>query len=459
MLETYLKGLLDSDKKQELGAVNSDSGVHTEETITTASPEAIPPQEDECSDTLLNHELSLESQNRRSNRESELLLEHESIKELTQSFVVNSEPSSSNDTEDHIEILEKLIVLNKHLQREEELIIRLSSKIKRHEADASGLSEQQVKESLIRVSEQLDSNSHDLRAMENEIKLSEDILYRKTKDLKKLYDDLEEAEVENRKLEQTNIIFDMNNLILSENPKPRNLIYNNITSDENININQKYFTDNVNQPHQVLKNWAQSSSPYNANTKNPKRDTSSQLLQHQYTSNPLVHSPRIVTQAKVHSIALAEQLFVRKKVTDHEQLPNSVLNLEDLNPSKSNYINIKKSDQIINSNPILFRDNILASKNYFENINQRIKKNNDISVNNMKNCNDNSINAILQNTNIKLGPKKLINQHPISNITNCNNKNFYEHNYITPQIQIDGDSNSDTGLSSLGDVAQLGTLV
>ena len=53
LLETYLKALHDPEEKQGSATGNSDSGVHTEETATTAaSPEAMAQHEDEISDTF-----------------------------------------------------------------------------------------------------------------------------------------------------------------------------------------------------------------------------------------------------------------------------------------------------------------------------------------------------------------------------------------------------------------------
>jgi hypothetical protein len=95
------------------------------------------------------------------------LLEHQSTKEYSSAIKDEKKADDAGSSREpidsevaaQIDILEKLIVLNKHLQREEELCVRLSAKIKRYEADASGLSEAQVKESLSRVNEQLDTKT------------------------------------------------------------------------------------------------------------------------------------------------------------------------------------------------------------------------------------------------------------------------------------------------------------
>lgn len=222
LLETYLKGLQDSAEEKESGVGNSDSGVHTEE--ATTSPEIAPsPLHDE--DDQQPHQTStnilqepkekrtsnLNSNKSRSRRETELRIEHETIvKSLQQLSMKEGEDEEEevqgamalpSEVSQQIEALEKIVTINKQLQKEEELLVRLGAKIKRYEADASGLSEQQVLEALEKVNLQLTTGDDTLLKMELDIKESDKILQSKSLELKKLYDELEEVEVQHNRFE------------------------------------------------------------------------------------------------------------------------------------------------------------------------------------------------------------------------------------------------------------------
>lgn len=478
LLETYLKGLHDADEKQESATGNSDSGVHTEETTTTASPEVTHPQnEDEISETLLPTEqnLSKASKKKRSKRESELLMEHESTKEFSNTITEEKSSETNNGNEPlndevaaQIDILEKLIVLNKHLQREEELMVRLGAKIKRYEADASGLTEQQVKDSLDRVNDQLNNNSHELQQMETEIKVSEDILCKKTDVLKKLYDELEEAEVEHRRLncvgQPPDVIPDLSLLL----PHALTLDKHH-PHEENLNLSREYLAENIyNISKIILKSNAPGPSNINGNLSDFIRHTPDplsndvQIPSQQLYPPPVPFQNKKVIQAQIHTIPQqsqqSPQIYISKQPKP-SQIPNleqyQLPNLEQTTPSSTfNHL----LNESVNKTSSTYNDVVQASMSYLEKINQRIQKNNDNSINNINNSN----NMIMQATNIKLGPKKMINQHVISSVNSsniANTVNIQPYMLQPPQIKIDGDSNSDTGLSSLGDVSQLGTLV
>lgn len=479
LLETYLKGLQDSEEKQELAAVNSDSGVHTEETTTTAaSPEA--QHDDEISDTLLplneTSSFKVSSKKRRSKREHELLLEHETTKQYTSAIteekkIQDEEAGSSskeplnNEVATQIDILEKLIVLNKHLQREEELMVRLGAKIKRYEADASGLSETQVSDSLNRVSEQLDNKNYELQRMESEIKTSDDTLNAKTDFLKKLYDELEEAEVEHRLLENTVVAIadatEEGECIVPIPPPLPPMKSKLITQNEDLNMSREYLAENIyNISKMILKSNGQPPPPPAATQKhcainnNPTEfirhtpDSSLNDIQpmpllnqhlYQHLSPNFPENQRII-QAQVHSIP-----------TNLQSLSSPPTSQIDVHVTAPEYDN-NSWDQCHSYN-----DAVRASMNYLATINQRIQKNNHISTNF-----NNTSNSIMQATHLKLGPKKLMNTQVINN----NNNNIYKQQFLQQSSQMSKneslDSNSDTGLSSLGDAAdasQLGTLV
>lgn len=463
LLETYLKGLGESsaEDKQELGAGNSDSGVHTEE--TAASP--VVQHEDEISDTLLplnDPNLSAfksGSKKRRSKREHELLLEHQSTKEYSsaiKSEAKSDEAGTSGQSESvdsevaaQIDILEKLIFLNKHLQREEELCVRLSAKIKRYEADASGLSETQVKESLSRVNEQLDTKTYEIAKMESEIKTSDEALTAKTDFLKQIYDELEEAEVEQRKSEVTGAAPD--GLPAPSTPvtvKADKLIDPN----SELAMSREYLAENIyNISKMILKSSAPMPMPP---TSVPGQSTSADFIRHTPDTASDMHlmpalnqqiyqmpngcTEKRIIQAQIHTIPTNIQTSNPTQQSLASDLPLPPMN--PMNPQWDQYTTH-------------YNDAMRVSMNYLATINQRIQKSNHIETD-INNAN----NPIMQATQYKLGPKKLlINTQVInSNLSsvNENRSNTFKHNTILPP--------NDPGYGAFdlaGDDSQLGTLV
>lgn len=512
LLETYLKGLPDSDDKQELTAGNSDSGVHTEE--TAASPEV--QHEDEISDTLIplnEQHLNLakvsSKKHRRSKREHELLLEHQSTKEYSSAIskkksslsnVEEAAASTSKSQENYnnddvvdgeelpinsevaaqIDILERLIVLNKHLQREEELCVRLSAKIKRYEADASGLTESQVKESLKRVDEQLNAKNCEIAQMENEIKTSDDALGEKTDLLKKLYDDLEEAEVEHRKLEVNNDTIDAAmGIIPPALPPLKSEQHKLLTQNDELNMSREYLAENIyNISKIILKSSGQSMNINNINqmpidfTRHTPDDSlssqnippvpmlSQQQQQQIYQMPPHNMPEKRIIQAQIHSIptnAHTQKQFEQQ----NQQFMTTAAAMATSSTSdtltKTNHQQLDQCKQ--------YNEAMRASMNYLATINQRIQKNNHHIETDINNAN----NPIIQATQYKLGPKKLlINTQAIntndcssssSNIRNTegrnivnNSNNIYKRNMILQP-------NDCINLTTQQDVSQLGTLV
>lgn len=454
LLETYLKGLGESsaEDKQELGAGNSDSGVHTEE--TAASP--VVQHEDEISDTLLplnDPNLSAfksGSKKRRSKREHELLLEHQSTKEYSsaiKSEAKSDEAGTSGQAEPvdsglaaQIDILEKLIVLNKHLQREEELCVRLSAKIKRYEADASGLSETQVKDSLSRVNELLDTKTYEIAKMESEIKTSDEALTAKTDFLKKLYDELEEAEVEQRKSEVTGAAPD--GLPASSAPlavKADKLIDPN----SELAMSREYLAENIyNISKMILKSSAPMAVPQ---LSAPGQSTSADFIRHTPdTASDVPLMPALNQQIYQLPNGCAEKRIIQAQI---HTIPSTQQSLASDLPLPMNPMNPQWGDYAH------YNDAMRVSMNYLATINQRIRKSNHIETDK-----NNANSPIMQATQYKLGPKKLlINTQVInSNLSSVNESrsNIYKHNTILPP-----NDPSYGAFDLAGDDSQLGTLV
>ena len=447
-----MKSLGDSEDKQESGAGNSDSGVHTEE--TAASP--VVQHEDEISDTLLplndpnSSSFKTGSKKRRSKREHELMLEHQSTKEYSSAIkdekksdeagTNSNKESVDSEVATQIDILEKLIVLNKHLQREEELCVRLSAKIKRYEADASGLSEAQVKDSLSRVNEQLDTKNYEIAKMENEIKTSDETLNAKTDFLKKLYDELEEAEVEQRKSEATAV-----KDVVSSSEKI------STHNEDDLNMSREYLAENI---YNISKMILKSSGPPMA-LQTITQSTSADFIRHtpdlannvqslpmlnqQIYQMPNGSTEKRIIQAQIHTIPM--NTGVQSLPLKHEHFQSFTSEMPPpINP---------QWEQCVNNN-----DAMRVSMNYLATINQRIQKSNHIETD-INNAN----NPIMQATQYKLGPKKLlINTQVINsnlNSVNDSRSNIYKHNLnLQPN-----DSNYGVELMVNDDASQLGTLV
>lgn len=459
LLETYLKGLGgDAEDKQELGAGNSDSGVHTEE--TAASP--VVQHEDEISDALLPlndsnmSAFKVGSKKRRSKRENELMLEHQSTKEYSSAIQderKSDEAGTSGNKEAidsevaaQIDILEKLIVLNKHLQREEELCVRLSAKIKRYEADASGLSEAQVKESLSRVNEQLDTKTDEITRMESEIKTSDEALTAKTDFLAQLYDELEEAEVEQRKSEVTAQQDELSsatpNVPTLSAPKGEKLLDVN----HELGMSREYLAENI---YNISKMILKSSGPLIAMPPlTSANQTSADFIRHtpdMLQSMPMLNqqsyqiangsTEKRIIQAQIYTIPTSGQQPNLK----HEQAQSIASDLP-LAPLNQPWNQCSK-----------YNDAMRVSMNYLATINQRIQKSNHLETD-INNAN----NPIMQATQYKLGPKKLLinTQVTNSNLPSVNESNIYKRNLMLQQ----NESNYD-GVDLAGDASQMGTLV
>lgn len=443
LLETYLNGLGETDDKQDLGAGNSDSGVHTEE--TAASP--VVQHEDEIRDALLPLNDSFASKagakKHRSKREHELLLEHQSTKEFSSAIQDEAKAeeagtSSGKEAIDsevaaQIDILEKLIVLNKHLQREEELCVRLNAKIKRYEADASGLSEAQVREALSRVNEQLETKTYEISKMESEIKTSDQALMAKNDFLAQLYGDLEEAEVEQRKSEVTAPPGDLST---AAEPTLSSKCGKFPDKDNELGMSREYLAENI---YNISKMILKSSGPPLAATSAAEfiRHTPDALeltlpiLHQEIYQTPNGSADRRVIQAQIHTIPTSGQQSNLK----HQQAQSIASNLPTLNQHSAQY-----------------NETMRASINYLATINQRIQKSNHIETD-INNAN----NPIMQATQYKLGPKKLlINNHAInSNLPSVNESRGCIHKRSS-LLQPNG---SNYGIDLAGDASQLGTLV
>lgn len=348
LLETYLKGLAECEEKE---SGTGDSGVHTEE--VTTSPEVVSPMPEEVE-----------------------TLEPKNSSQSYEDFA-----NEASEIHDQIELLEKVVAINRRLQKEEEMIVRLGAKIKRYEADASGLSEQQVKEALEKVTVQIDKGNEQLEVMENDIKSTDSMLQEKSFELKKLYDELEEVEVGQ-----------------CQHPPTLVMNYNYPTTQQaNLNLSREYLAENM----------------YNL---------SMTILDTPVSPPPPLESLEFISEPVdmfVHTIEPPSEFctpFSPNKIPAQAQI-HSLSNTKVALPPKPTFGAATSKNLLLNYN--------------LEKYNQR---------------NINNITA----TNLKLGPKKLINGLVMQ----------------PPTADTNSNSSVDTGMgSSLSagerdiDFSQLGTLV
>lgn len=219
LLETYLNGLHEADDK-EIATGNSDSGVHTENATPSPEVSASPVQH---SDDIANECFELTEETRAmyvdgrggsrrktiSEREAKLIKEHESRKEFcdAQKDSIESGEGSDvggavggmrTDTDNiagQIELLEKVVAINKHIQREEELLVRLNAKIRKCESDNPALTEDEIMVALDRVNGDIATANVEMEKMEHELDASNDMLSVKTDIVNQLSRELEALEL------------------------------------------------------------------------------------------------------------------------------------------------------------------------------------------------------------------------------------------------------------------------
>lgn len=516
LLETYLKGLPDVDDKQETGTGNSDSGVHTEE--TAASP-VVNDEETALLPTIEDDEKTTADVNkkyRRSKREHELMLEHQSTKEFSSAIReewkmdetvagtsssggtggggaagdnkegVATKASIDNEVAAQIDILEKLIVLNKHLQREEELCVRLSAKIKRYEADVSGLSETQVRDSLKRVNEQLESTQTEIAKMEREIKASDEQLESKSDALKALYDELEESEIEERKPSTSSapdvvVSSTTTATMTSSSSSPSSTIPKALPptktekflslKDDGLSMSREYLAENIyniskiilksnGHPQSVMKSInQQTSSSFTANNVATTADFIRHTPENSSISSSLalaqLNATANVNNNDIQSILLSN-LQSQQQQQQVYQMPNpmELRNIQQQSTVAAAALP-PQHHQKMTTTAILKNPYATTYNNYLETINQRIQKINhlDMDINSLSN------NPIIQANQYKLGPKKLL----INNTPNINNGNLSSVNNIYKRNLILQPNSSPSSTANYGidllDASQLGTLV
>ncbi|KAJ2941141.1 hypothetical protein O0L34_g10375 [Tuta absoluta] len=217
LLESYLRDLNRNNEINDSQAGNSDSGVGV--------GSGTPPRR---------------HTKHKSRRERHLMREHYFTKELTDICQVNSErlkqTQSSNDTDseassdelsrirEEIELLEKLAIINKRLHREEELVVRLTAKVKRYMDENKANScenASQVGMLIDKIEEELSISAKEMQHNNIELENAEREIEDRMKILDELTLQLEEEELQNTILErQLNEASSRQPIILQESYVP-----------------------------------------------------------------------------------------------------------------------------------------------------------------------------------------------------------------------------------------------
>ncbi|XP_052903556.1 ras association domain-containing protein 10 [Anopheles moucheti] len=159
LLETYLKGLTEATETDP-NAI--DSGI-TSEATTTASPEM------------------------------DFAPEHDSDN--------NASAGGEASVKEQIKLLEKIVSLNKQIQREEESAVKLFQKVRHYQLeDPPDEAKTQLEEALAKINTSIDQETHELQMIDESLRQSDAILREKNDLLRSLTDELNHQEVMDAKV-------------------------------------------------------------------------------------------------------------------------------------------------------------------------------------------------------------------------------------------------------------------
>lgn len=434
-------------------------------------------------------------------REAKLIMEHANRMEFcekmkkrnvaTGAAVANNPSADKNDTNgigsrlqskalnvnDHlagqIELLEKVIAINKHIQHEEELMVRLNAKIHKYEFDNPNLTETEMKMALEQINTNIESSTNELAKTEHEINESNEMLMNKAKLFKELSNELETLEMTDTKTKLIQV--PSHQIQIHTTNSTTNEAHDMRHSQPAAQVTQRPIqtaAQTSNQPiHTDLKTVIQSNQLPNANPGSQINvPLTNQSISKQITL-PLTSNLKTGTLPNLISSALKKATQISAKNTYCGTIPKRLPQCNQISASKINRSAVQmaapSSNGILqcsgngtiitgtatttsstnnnnNSQTFIVPDHIILSQaplffqkdnfngNFMQSIDQR-------------NINSNS-NTIYNNRNI----------NNASSMANCGK--------IGPKILINGlykDPDSDTGLSSMGDDGShhIGTLV
>lgn len=157
---------------------------------------------------------------RTSKRETKLLKDHESSIEFLVSMEQQLKPDTNNkdnydnevennaanntDNDESISsvhhqvvLLQNLVTINKHLQREEELLLRLMTKMRNYNSNiqANEMSANQIRTAIDQINCNMNSTNTEIQRLEMELQSSQELLHVKSDVVNRLSLELEEMEI------------------------------------------------------------------------------------------------------------------------------------------------------------------------------------------------------------------------------------------------------------------------
>lgn len=324
--------------------------------------------------------------------------------------------------EQEIELLEKIVTVNKQLIKEEEQLVKLNAKLKRHTLSSTHMTPEEILAGIQRINEQLQKGNDNLEEVDDAIAATEEIIKEKSMLLNALYEECDRADaMENGR--EVLVDYDPTSLI----------------NDSNLNLSREYLADNL---YNVSKTVLQSTQPLPIVTETePLSDMFVYPIQPPSQFCTPYDPENIPSEAQVLNLNDPTTLPTPSQPYHHTTNPSNVtfkatpvttvLHSQHSTPlpppatfAATPAVIVVPPPAGFNPSSTTFNPNDFM--NYFEKYNQR------------------NINNVLAATSLKLGPKKLIN------------------GIVMQQDSTNSTSNSsDTGLSltSDPDFNQFSTLV
>ncbi|ETN59991.1 peptidylglycine alpha-amidating monooxygenase COOH-terminal interactor protein-1 [Anopheles darlingi] len=179
LLETYLKGLSEATETDPNAL---DSGI-TSEATTTASPEMdFAPENDSDHSAVPGVSTTAASG-------------------TTSAATTVAPPEEDPSVKEQIKLLEKIVSLNKRIQREEESAVKLFERIRRYQLeDPPDQARIELEDALTKVNASIDRESQELHLIDESLHKSDELLRERTELLRSLTEELLQQETERNRL-------------------------------------------------------------------------------------------------------------------------------------------------------------------------------------------------------------------------------------------------------------------
>lgn len=342
-----------------------------------------------------------------------------------------------------IELLEKVIAINKHIQREEELMIRLSAKIRKYEVDDPNLNEDEMRKVLDQINVNIENSNTELAKTEHELNESQRMLMTKSQIVNELSKELEALEIDG--CANQNVI-----------QVPSHQIQIHSSNTDEIQETQPNTSQQQQQQSSPVPSTQQTyetnpaTPPATAASSSMRTSTLPKLISSVLKKNTLIN-------AKNTYSGTIPKTQHRSTVCSQMPAPAQLSNLERTMapvPMPSNaavFVAKNQSflvpDHVILSQAPLFFQKDTFNGNFMQSTDQR-------NINNNNNYSNRTISNLTSSNSINLNHNVNINPSAMSNCGKVGPKKLINGFYKEPD-------SSDTGLSSLGEdgLLHIGTLV